>query len=355
MDLTQRQKVIFKTLVDEFIRTAEPVGSKSLIPLLDFPVSSATVRAEMAVLEKVGLLEKTHTSSGRVPSNRGYLYYVEHLMETALDPQTEQSLKELYKQRHACLEDVISASCSILSEMTHLTSVVIGPKEDSQRLLKLALVPLDDTSAAALFVTSSGHTENKIFTFPQSVSIADLTECTSILNENLAGTPIGEVVEKMEQLRSLMAARITRYEVLFEAFVSAFMSMGPSSPEVFGRANMLAQPEFSDLSRLRRMMEILDSQSLLRQWRSGPDNITVPIGQRNELMQIGECSVVSTKFEIPTGEQGQLMVIGPNRMPYQQVASLMDFMSRQIESLFFQPEGGLQNEQQQEEYEKRKE
>ena len=113
MEITQRQKIIFKTIVEEFTRCAEPVGSKTLMELLDFPVSSATIRNEMATLEKLGLLEKTHTSSGRIPSQKGYRYYVEHLMEADLDVSTKNALQQVFSERHYSLEEVVQKSCDI--------------------------------------------------------------------------------------------------------------------------------------------------------------------------------------------------------------------------------------------------
>ena len=174
MELTQRQRIIFKTIVEEFTRCAEPVGSKTLMQILDFPVSSATIRNEMAVLEKAGLIEKTHTSSGRVPSQKGYRYYVEHLMVTNLDENTKNSLQQVFSQRHYSLDEVVEKSCSILSQMTNLTSIVLGPDSRKQKLQHIQLIPINSTSAVAIFVTDQGHTENKVFRFRQNVSVEDI-------------------------------------------------------------------------------------------------------------------------------------------------------------------------------------
>ena len=125
MLLTNRQIAIFKAIVDEFTKTAEPVGSKRLIDLLDFSCSSATIRNEMAALEEMGLLEKTHTSSGRIPSSKGYRFYVENLMEKQLDEGIKDSLQEVFRQRHFSMDEVVKKSCEILSQMTSLTSVVL--------------------------------------------------------------------------------------------------------------------------------------------------------------------------------------------------------------------------------------
>ena len=180
--LTKRQTAIFKTIVDEFTRTAEPVGSKKLMDLLDFNCSSATIRNEMAALEDLGLLEKTHTSSGRIPSSRGYRFYVENLMERELDDGVKHSLQAVFQERHYSMDEIVKKSCDILSQMTSLTSVVLGPESRYQTLQHIQLFPLSDTSAVAVFITDHGHTENKTFHFNTAVSVEDIKTCCNLLN-----------------------------------------------------------------------------------------------------------------------------------------------------------------------------
>jgi heat-inducible transcriptional repressor len=340
MELTQRQRIIFKTIVEEFTRCAEPVGSKTLMQILDFPVSSATIRNEMAVLEKAGLIEKTHTSSGRVPSQKGYRYYVEHLMVTNLDENTKNSLQQVFSQRHYSLDEVVEKSYSILSQMTNLTSIVLGPDSRKQKLQHIQLIPINSTSAVAIFVTDQGHTENKVFRFRQNVSVEDIKNCTDLLNDHLTGTPINEVVDRLRELEPLMAAKLVRHEILFEAFVTAFMRFATEKVAVSGRGNMLAYPEFSDVNRLKELMNILESGPLFQQWTNQAGNISVHISSRNELLQIGDCSVITTKFHYNNDEEGQLMIVGPNRMQYSKVVALMDYMSNVIEEVFSVEGGG---------------
>ena len=184
--LTKRQTAIFKTIVDEFTRTAEPVGSKKLMDLLDFNCSSATIRNEMAALEDLGLLEKTHTSSGRIPSSRGYRFYVENLMERELDDGVKHSLQAVFQERHYSMDEIVKKSCDILSQMTSLTSVVLGPESRYQTLQHIQLFPLSDTSAVAVFITDHGHTENKTFHFNTAVSVEDIKTCCNLLNDKLS-------------------------------------------------------------------------------------------------------------------------------------------------------------------------
>ena len=335
MGLTNRQNVIFKTIVEEFTRTAEPIGSKTLMNLLDFPVSSATIRNEMAALEKVGLLEKTHTSSGRIPSSKGYRYYVENLLETNLDVPMQQTLKTYFTQRHYSIDDVVSKSCDILSEMTNLTSIALGPDCENQCLQHVQLVTVNEKSAVAIIVTNKGHTENKFFQFKEEVSTDDLKKCTDLLNDKLVGTPICQVVDRMNDIHPIMAATLVRHEVLFEAFVTAFMKFAQDRIKVSGRGNMLFQPEFSDLNRLKELMNVLENGHMIKEWTNKESNVSVRIGNRKELTQIGDCSIISAKFHYSDSEEGQLMVVGPNRMQYSKVVGLMDYMTNVIEDIFY--------------------
>ncbi|MCI8541419.1 MAG: heat-inducible transcription repressor HrcA [Erysipelotrichaceae bacterium] len=333
--LTNRQIVIFKTIVDEFTRTAEPVGSKTLMSLLDFPCSSATIRNEMAALEAAGLLEKTHTSSGRIPSSAGYRYYVENLMEKQLDDGVKTSLQQVFKERHYSLEEIVKKSCEILSDMTSLTSVVLGPDSKCQRLQHVQLIPISERSAVAIFVTDHGHTENKTFQFDEQVSVEDIQNCCTILNEKLCGTPIFNVVERMQEIQPLLAAHITRHEVLFQAFVNAFVRFASDNVYYSGQSNMLYQPEFADIEKLKQLMSMLEDSSLWRQLANHEGDLMVRIGDEgNEVLHMDNVAVVASKFRLNDDEEGQLMIVGPTRMQYNRVVALMEYMSKVIEELY---------------------
>ncbi|MEG2837081.1 MAG: heat-inducible transcriptional repressor HrcA [Erysipelotrichaceae bacterium] len=334
LSLTQRQVLIFKTIVDEFTRSAEPVGSKSLMDILPIQYSSATIRNEMAALEELGLLEKTHTSSGRIPSSKGYRYYVENLMEATLDDSVKNSLQDIFTERHYSMEEIVKKSCDILSQMTNLTSLVLGPDSRFQTLQHIQLFPISNRSAVAVFITDHGHTENKIFQFDADVSVNDIQTCCNLLNEKLSGTPIGDVVEKMSEIEPLLAASVTRHEVLFQAFVNAFVRFASENVYCSGQSNMLYQPEFADIEKLKQLMKMLEDSSLWRQLASKDGDLAIRIGSDNSLLEMDNVSVVASKFHINAEEEGQLMIIGPTRMPYNRVVALMEYMSRVIEEIY---------------------
>lgn len=335
MELTERQTKVFKTIVEEFTRTAEPVGSHTLMNLLDFHVSSATLRNEMAALEEMGLLEKTHTSSGRVPSTKGYRYYVDHLMVKHIEPKMMNALQTIFDARNSSMEEVVRQSCDILSQMTNLTSVALGPDARYQALQHITLIPLNEKSAVAIFVTNHGHTENKTFQFSESVSMNDLTTCCNLLNENLVGVALNEVVDRMVEIQPLLAAKVQRHEMLFEAFVNAFVKFASDQVYFSGQSNMLYQPEFADIEKLKKMMSMLEDSSLWRQIAEENTGTVVRIGKDNvKLLDTDDVSVVASKFKIHGDEEGQLMIVGPTRMPYNEVVALMEYVSRRIEEMF---------------------
>lgn len=332
--LTQRQIDIFKAIVEAFTQTAEPVGSKTLMEMLSFTCSSATIRNEMVALEDAGLLEKTHTSSGRIPSSKGYRFYVENLMEKHLDDNVKTSLQAVFHERHYSMDEIVKKSCDILSQMTSLTSVVLGPESKYQTLQHIQLFPISEMSAVAVFITDHGHTESKTFNFDTAVSVEDIQVCTNLMNEKLTGTPIHEVVAKMQELQPILAAHIARHEVLFEAFVSAFMKFANDHVYCSGQSNMLYQPEFADIEKLKKLMKMLEDSSLFRQLANHEGNVAIEISGDNELIQIDDVAVISSRFRMDNNEEGQLMIVGPTRMQYSKVVSLMEYMSKVIEDMY---------------------
>lgn len=333
--LTQRKIEIFKAIVQEFIETAEPVGSKLLMDKYNINYSSATIRNEMSDLEKLGLIEKTHTSSGRVPSSKGYRFYVEHFMEDELNEGIENVITQIFADRKLGVEEAIKQSVNILTQMTRLTSMVLGPSSNSETLKSVQLIPVTETSAMAIFVTEGGHAEHRIFNFEHPVPIEEMESCTTILNARLIGTPLSDVVIKMESIKPLLSQRMVQYEVLFEAFVNAFMKFAQEEVYYSGRNNMLYQPEFSSVEKIRHMTHLLENSQLWQEMSSSHENLKLRKGEHSELMWIDDMAVVSSSFYLENDEEEhRLMVVGPSRMEYGRVVSLVEFVTAMIEDVY---------------------
>jgi len=332
--LTPRKIEIFKAIVKEFIETAEPVGSKLLIDKYNFNYSSATIRNEMSDLEKLGLIEKTHTSSGRVPSSKGYRFYVEHFLEDQISEGVENVIAQIFEDRKLGVEEAIRQSVDVLTQMTSLTSMVLGPASSDDALKSVQLIPINDRSAMVVFVTVTGHAEHRIFDFETSVSIEEMESCTNILNERLTGTPLIQVVDKMENLRPILSQRLLQYEVLFEAFVSAFMKFAQEEVYLSGRDNMLYQPEFANIEKLRQLTYMLENSQIWKEMSTRHDNLRLKKGEHSELMWIDDMAVVSSSIVINEDEEHTLMVLGPSRMEYGRVISLVEYVTKMIESVY---------------------
>lgn len=332
--LTPRKIIIFKAIVKEFIETAEPVGSRLLIEKYNIDYSSATIRNEMSDLEKQGLIEKTHTSSGRIPSSKGYRFYVEHLMEDEIHEGIENVISQIFMNRKLGLDEAIRQSVDILTQMTNLTSMVLGPTSKTDALKSVQMIPVSKSSAMVVFVTQAGHAEHRIFNFEGEISIEELEACTQILNDRLEGTPLNEVIDKMELIRPILSKRMVQYEVLFEAFVNAFMKFAQDEVYLSGKDNMLYQPEFANIDKLRHLTDMLENSQVWKEMSASHSNLRLKKGEHAELVWVDDLAFIQSSIDLGDDEEHKLMVMGPSRMEYGRVLSLVEYVSKMIESVY---------------------
>lgn len=332
--LTPRRIEIFKAIVDEFIKTAEPVGSKTLQQKYHLSYSSATIRNDMQVLEEMGYLEKTHTSSGRVPSTLGYKFYCENLLENSgIDRRMEIAIREAFDASNMNIEDAVHQSCAILSEMTNMTAGAIGPDSSSQTLEHIKLFQIDGRNAVCVFITNSGHTETKNFHFEEDVPFTDIETCTDILNARLRGVRIAELAERMEELKPELSSVVQRHDLLFTAFVKAFIRFASENVYFSGKDRMLYHPEFEDINKLKQLMTMFDDQSI---WRSmtGEKGAVAVTAKGARLTWYDDLAVVRSPFRVNDAESGELMVVGPSRMNYDRVIAMLGYAARMIEKMY---------------------
>jgi heat-inducible transcriptional repressor len=332
-----RQDEILKLIVEHFIKTAEPVGSKTLQEAYRLKISSATIRNDMLALEKDGYLEKTHTSSGRVPSEKGYQYYVEHLRDTEVDDGLKFALANVLQARTKSVEEVMKESCEILSHMTNLASVVIGPSANEERLASVQLIPLGNNTATAVFVTDKGYVENKTFIIDSSLKMDEVTKTVKILNDRLAGSSIAELVPKMEAMKPALTDYLVGQEVIYQAILEAFVKFADERMELYGKDALYNQPEFlEDTKKLKQVLELLDDPKAYRkaveEARSASGGIGVHIGTEKEGME--DLAIVSAKVQIPGDPGAALTVFGPSRMDYEKVVSALRYMTSQLDKYF---------------------
>ena len=214
--INERQTELLKKIVEDYIKTARPVSSKSLCEWMD--CSSATIRNEMSYLEEIGLLEKTHTSSGRIPSQAGYRYYVDHIMEAKkLTGEDMLKLQTIFHNHSLMLSDTIIKSMEIISELTSCTTVVLGTSSKENRVTKVEVVPLDDQHMIAMLITDKGHVEHRNVMTDAPYEMEELRQTVDIINKLIVGTPIDEVSEKLEfEIKPVIGKYVKQHEKLYD-------------------------------------------------------------------------------------------------------------------------------------------
>lgn len=330
--LTERRVEILKAIVKEFIETAQPIGSKYLLDKYNWPYSSATVRNEMGTLEELGLIEKTHASSGRIPSVEGYRFYVKYIMDEPQNHRMELALNTIFEQRQQDVESVLKESIDILSQMTNLTTGILGADSHQQLLENVEALVYDSQCALVTFETNLGHRESKVFRLEKEISVEDLSRYVTILNERVAGTPLAQLVEKMELIRPILSQSIQSYERLFEAFSNAFVRFASDKVYFSGKNNLLNQPEFEDINKLKQLLAMLEDSSMWRSIYTGTP-VQLEHSQRTHLYWVEDMAIVSSPIVIEN-EERQLMVVGPSRMDYDSVIALVEYVSALIEKVY---------------------
>ncbi len=331
-----RHDYILKCIVDYFIKTATPVGSSTLIEKYDLPYSSATIRNEMAILEAQGFIEKTHTSSGRIPSSKGYKYYVENLRTNDLDEELKSKLALILDKKAKSVEDVIKDSCEMISHMTNLASVVLGPNADEEHLLSVQAIPLSENSATAVFITDKGYVENKTFILNSKVNINDIKECVKMINKRLVGTPISQLIEKMESMKPVLESYVKSNDAIYKAFIEAFIKFASERVSLFGTENLLDQPEFSeDTEKLKKMIRFIESPSKVEKVVRSNEDIQVQIGFQDENgIELDDVALISKKIPFGSGGKGTIALVGPKRMDYDLVLNALDYLAKELEKFF---------------------
>ncbi len=328
--LGKRQNEILKIIVEEYIKSAKPVGSKSICESLN--CSSATVRNEMVYLEDLGYLEKTHISSGRVPSEEGYRYYVENLMRPKeLTGEEVLTLQTILSNSSLELNDAITKSMEIISEMTNYTSLVLGNTSLENRLKKVEVVPITDNSIIAIIITDKGHIENKTISISENILVDEIRKMVDLINNLLAGTLLDEINKKLEfEIKPIIGKYIKQQEAIYNMFYNAFneMTLKKENYHFSGKTNILNAPEFNDVNKIKKIVSKLEDSSIISSIEENDNGINVYIGEESKIDD--DVTVIKTKYVV-NDEEGTIAVIGPKRMNYDKVIGMLDFIKKEIE------------------------
>lgn len=334
--LSKRQEVVLKLIVEEFVKSADPIGSKLLADLLD--VSSATIRNEMAELEDLGYLEKTHTSSGRIPSDKGYHYYIEKLLADNDNYSASFNIiDELFSNKEIKRDEAIKQAMNLLSQLTNYTTIALGPNAYGSRVKKIELVPLYENISVLLLITNQGHVESKQITIPENTDVDEMKRVMEIFNDILFDCPIAKVSEKLHyEINEHRIKEILIYNsTIIETFLDAFTKFTQSKYYLSGQSKMLYQPEFNDVTRLRELLTFFEKNDIFKLVEDTTSTgITVKIGKENAISAMRDCTVITVPYEFGDSEKGTIAVVGPTRMEYKKVIPLIKYLAKHMSKLY---------------------
>ena len=327
--LSARQKELLKLIVEDYIKTARPISSNSLCKILN--CSSATRRNEMALLEEISLIEKTHISSGRIPSEKGYRYYVDNIMKPKeLTGEDVLKLQQVFQNKSLVLTDAISKSMEIISEITNYTAVILGSTSADNRLTKVEVVPISDNQLVAIVITDKGHVQHKNIMLQESVALEEVKQTVDLINKLVVGVPIDEVSITLEyQVKPIIANYVKQHEVLYNAFYNAFSDFAnASNVQMSGKKNILMQPEFDNTEKIKQILDKFDDKKIINSIKEDDNGINIYIGSENDIDE--DLTVVKTKYN-NNGEEGTIALIGPKRMEYDHVVTLLNYIKENLE------------------------
>jgi heat-inducible transcriptional repressor len=270
-----------------------------------------------------------------VPSTEGYRYYVKYLRDVNnVDDDVKDKIHQLFSQRDVAINEIIKHSCEIISQMSNLTTVMLGPDSKEERLSKVQLVSLNEQSAVAVFVTDRGHVEHKIFAIPQGISLSELESAVEIINKRITNTKLSEIVEKINAIKPLIAESIKQHELIFKAFLEAFLQFASDNVSVFGRGNLLDKPEFNNnINRLRKLVNMFENKTVWKQF-GNEDAISIQIGNENSDVEFDDLSVVSANVSLSQNQKGKIALVGPIRMDYSKVVATLKYLQDELDRYF---------------------
>ena len=326
--LNERQTELLKLIVEDYIKTARPIGSKQVCEQLS--CSSATIRNEMSNLENLNLLEKTHTSSGRIPSEKGYRYYVDNIMvPKELNGEDFMKLQQIFHNNSLVLTDAIVKSMEIVSQLTSSASIVLGNSSKDNLISKIEVVPLDSNNFIAIIITNKGYVEHKKVYIEEIINIDEVKGIVEIINKHLIGSPVSEASAKLEfEVKPVIGNEIKQKEMLYNAFYNAFTEFGNKAPTVKNTSNMLKEPEFDDSEKIRKILDKFESKEKVNSIKEDEDGVHIYIGSENEFDE--DMTVIKTKYT-SNNEEGTIALIGPKRMEYDKAITLLNYIVENIE------------------------
>ena len=336
MELGDRKRKILQAIIEDYITNAEPIGSRTIAKRDDMGLSSATVRNEMADLEDMGYLISPHTSSGRVPTNLGYRFYVNELMNSYDMAMADVvKLRRLFGAGILQLDRLIRQASDIVSQLTSYTAVAVTPELKKSYVKRFELIPVDEKSALLVLITNEGIVKNQLINVNDDE--ISLRRLSAVLNERLAGLTLEEInLNIINDVSKLLGSSPAVLMPILEFIHQSISDLDGSEVYVSGRKSILAHPEYRDIGQARRFLELLDDkESLKHAVDQGAKNsgIEIIIGNENDIDEMKGASIVTAKYTSGGKTIGKIGIVGPTRMDYAKVVSSLDFIAKSMDGI----------------------
>lgn len=335
--MDDRKMRILRAIIDDYILTGVPVGSRTISKKYETSLSSATIRNEMSDLEELGFLDQPHVSAGRIPSAKAYRLYVDSLLENGLIPDdSAESVLGHFTGRVHQMEDVIDHAARVLSSLTHYTAVVLSPKGAEPRLQTIQLVPVSVGSALVVIVTDQGLIRDSVIQISGEMDGDTLYAISRTLTNELRGYTLMQACEILPELIRRMEGNDEVLRGLYGFFSEGKQSSRSPHVAVGGTSNMLSYPEYNDVDKARTFLSLMETRDKLADIirGSGEMAFTVRIGPETGVPEMADCSIITASYSTRGGQQGTIGVIGPTRMRYSKVISVLNMMGHQLTDMF---------------------
>ena len=341
MELTERKKKVLRSVVDLYIRTAEPVGSKAIAQLPDMNYSSATIRNEMADLTSLGFLEQPHTSAGRIPSAAGYRLYVDELMaDYRLSLDETKSINSAMEEKMQKVDKMVEKVAKLVSQATDLPAISFAARQGDATVKRFELIEAGVGSFILVVMLSNDEVVNKLIKLPVNIADADLKLLSALLNATMTDISVEEFTAGLlDRVMRSAGNAASLVPVIVEFTTDTLRKQGSGNMAVTGQMRLLNHPEYRNIDKAQQVISGLDEEALsnLPAVMQGANGTRVLVGPENVAQELKDTSVVMTKFDIGDGMQGMIGVVGPTRMDYAKVTARLSYFAESLSKMFAKP------------------
>ncbi len=342
MEMTERKKKVLRSVVDLYIRTAEPVGSKAITELPDMNFSSATIRNEMADLTAMGYLEQPHTSAGRIPSAAGYRLYVDELMlDYRLSMDETASISSAIEEKMQQVDKMMEKVAKLVSQATDLPAISVASRYGSAEVKRFELIFAGQGSVVLVVMLTNDEVVNKMIKLPLALTETDLKLLSAVLNATMTNLPAeGFTQGLLDRVMENAGAAASLVPIIMEFTADTLNRQSATNMAVAGQMRLLGQPEYRDVEKAQRVLTSLDEEALsgLPAVMQNANGTKVLVGPENVAQELKDTSVVMTKFDIGDGMQGMIGVVGPTRMDYAKMTARLSYFAESLSKMFAKPE-----------------